>query len=685
MSTSRLYKTPATLVAAITLGWCVLAYGQGGAGYRTSVGMGTEEIPVIVVSGSPYEMGYRYGQLMQAEIQVFMPDFLAYFQAELINFGIPNPNSVLDAAWTSTAPYTDNRYEEELEGLAAGAGVDYLTLRRAHCVPIIAPYSCSSVAAWDTATADGHLYQTRDLDWDVSAGAHDYPLIVLYLPLQGWAHVNVCFAGLAGSQTGMNKAGIALAEMGDSPSSEFPYNLNGTHFMPLFRQLLYDADNLTEAIGILTHAQRIKRYHYVFGDGKTELAAVKILAHAPEPPPDDLVIWTDNDPTDEHAPNVAVDVVYQDEGRGAFPYIMNSYGAHTADTMMAIARAIATHGGNVMNVVYDATDFELWAAYADGPSEAYREPFVHLALATLDGDGDGIPDCDEGGTDADIDGTPNYLDTDSDGDGILDSVEGTGDSDNDGIPDYLDGGINAPSGALAVAITPDGALQDGALFRVNGGPWMSPSTQKFLAPGNYQVEFNPVAGWTTPAPTAATVAVGALTTVTGMYVALFPVTPENVSASDGDFTDKVRVTWTAVTKETIEYQVLRAQSANHFQAQPISDWIIATQFDDTTATAWAPASTKALEDVLQGCNGNGGTNGGGGGGSSPNPTYYHYWVKARNTGGYESKLGDPDIGHRGPTSAAKNETASTIPGDLMLVGFLMALAAGRAIIRRKPA
>ena len=56
---------------------------------------------------------------------------------------------------------------------------------------------------------------------------------------------------------------------------------------------------------------RIKKYHFVVGDGAHK-KAVKMLAHAP-----DLVIWTDNDPTDELAPNVLKDVVYQDEGRGA--------------------------------------------------------------------------------------------------------------------------------------------------------------------------------------------------------------------------------------------------------------------------------------------------------------------------------------------------------------------------------
>ena len=405
--------------------------GIGGSGYRTSIGSGAEEIPVAVVSGTPFEMGYHQGALMKTETQAHIASFYAYISPSI-------SDAVLDAAWEDTAPYTDDRYEQELLGIAAGAEVDYLTLRRAHCAPIVDSYSCSSVAAWDTATANGHLYQTRDLDWDLSAGAHDYPTIVFYLPEDGLAHINVTFTGLAGSHTGMNEAGIALAEMGDSPGSEMPYDLDGTHFMPMFRNILYDANNLTEALGILTNADRIKRYHYVFGDGRSELAGVKIKAHAPETPPDDLVIWTDNDPADEFAPNVTVDVVYNDEGRGAFPLIMASHGSLDSAAMIAIANAIATHGGNVVNVVYDATSLEFWVAYAEGASEAYTQPYVPAAMTGFDGDTDGIADLDEGPDDADDDGTPNYLDLDSDGDGIPDITEGTGDPDGDTTPNYLD-------------------------------------------------------------------------------------------------------------------------------------------------------------------------------------------------------------------------------------------------------
>ena len=118
-------------------------------------------------------------------------------------------------------------------------------LQAAHAIPLLMPYSCSSIAAWGKATADGHLYQTRNLDWKLGVGLHDFPVVVVYLPERGIAHVVPTFAGVIGAHTGMNARGIVLAEMGDSPAREAPYDLDAPHFMVFFRSLLYDADSLT--------------------------------------------------------------------------------------------------------------------------------------------------------------------------------------------------------------------------------------------------------------------------------------------------------------------------------------------------------------------------------------------------------------------------------------------------------
>jgi hypothetical protein len=261
-----------------------------------------------------------------------------------------------------------------------------------HAVPLLMPYSCSSIAAWGEATEDGHLYQTRNLDWSLEVRAHDFPVIVVYIPDRGIPHVLPTFAGMIGAHTGMNVRGIALAEMGDSPAKEMPYQVHAPHFTVFFRTMLYDADSMTRALDIF-HAQPLtKRYHYVFGDGMTERRAVKIRAHSPEQNAGRVAVWKDNDPADEFAPNVLSCIVYNDEGRGAFPSLKRDHGRLNGEQLVKLANSIPIKGGNVENVVYDATALRLWVSYAKGDEEAYKRPYLFLDLKTLDADKDGKPD-----------------------------------------------------------------------------------------------------------------------------------------------------------------------------------------------------------------------------------------------------------------------------------------------------
>ena len=51
-----------------------------------------------------------------------------------------------------------------------------------------------------------------------------------------------------------------------------------------------------------------------------------------------------------------------------------------APEMIDIACKIPIKGGNILDVVYDATDLELWVSYAEKQDEAYKRPFVHFKL-----------------------------------------------------------------------------------------------------------------------------------------------------------------------------------------------------------------------------------------------------------------------------------------------------------------
>jgi isopenicillin-N N-acyltransferase like protein len=365
----------ATLAALVMLGSGIAQ--ADASGYLTSIGEGETKIPVVVVRGTPYEMGKRQGELIREGATQFIHTLMERIQAsDPERFS----NANLDAAWQAIAPHTDPRFHEELQGLAEGLQLPLATLQRAHAVPVVADYACSSIAAWGGATKDGHLYQTRNLDWHMGLTAQDHPLIVVYKPDEGIPHVNITFAGYIGANTGLNAEGIVLSEMGDSPGDDYPFDLDGVHFTTLFRTVMYDAKSLDDAVQMFQSAPRIKKYHYVVGDGIAgageSIGAVKMLAHAPH-----LTIWKDNDPRDELAPQVFREIVYQDEGRGAFGPLQKVYGKIGSDELIDIACQIPIKGGNVLDVVFDATALECWISYARGDVEAYQRPFVHLRLS----------------------------------------------------------------------------------------------------------------------------------------------------------------------------------------------------------------------------------------------------------------------------------------------------------------
>lgn len=353
----------------------------------SSVRHGEVSVPVVIVRGTPYKMGFQIGRALKEQMHEFLPRAVAGVLREL-----DGTEEQLAEVWSRSAAFADDRVEQELAGLADGSGLPLRTLQAVHAMPLVMPYSCSSIAAWGDATEDGHLYQTRNLDWSLEIGAHEFPVIVVYIPADGTPHVLPTFAGFIGAHTGMNMRGIALAEMGDSPRREAPYNVHAPHFTVFFRTMLYDADSLDSAISIFRSQPMTKRYHFVFGDGRSAKRAVKILAHAPESPEQRVRVWTDNDPTDEFAPQVLSCVVYNDEGRGAYPTLKAGHGSLNGEKLVALANSIPIRGGNVVNVVYDATALRMWVTYAAGELEAFQRPSVMLDLAAMDLDQDGTPD-----------------------------------------------------------------------------------------------------------------------------------------------------------------------------------------------------------------------------------------------------------------------------------------------------
>ncbi len=349
-------------------------------GYLTTAGDSTDRFQVAVVKGTPYEMGQQLGTMLKDEITVCLNTFLAAARQESPEaFG----NEALDKAWEVNSPFIDERVKEEMKGLADATGLDLQDIRRAHMVPVVGTYSCSGVVVWGPATATGHTYQIRNLDFSKDAGLQDHPLVVVYVPDSGAVQVNVSFAGYIASHTGMNARHLVFGEIGESPASEYPYDLHGAHFSFLFRKMMYDATSLDDIIRTIRTTPLIKRYFLFFSDGReASQGGVKVLVSTPDSVK--YHIWRDNDPDDIDAPNVLPNVVYNTMNNPvAFKMLKEYYGRFDADKMIELSRAVADEDGNLMNVVYDATTMEMWIAYANGQEDASRQGYVRLSLDEL--------------------------------------------------------------------------------------------------------------------------------------------------------------------------------------------------------------------------------------------------------------------------------------------------------------
>ncbi len=344
--------------------------------YSEIVGDGEDQIEIVVVEGTPYEMGFLLGKHLKDRARETLSLYLKAAFKEGGTLFVPDS---LEKAWKNNLPYIDPRLQEEMEGFSAGAGIELKKLQEAHAIPIIAPYSCSGVSAWGKATSDSCLYQIRNLDYSTQAGLQKYPLVVIYKPDKGIAHANITFAGTLSSHSGINAASIVLGEKGESPSKEFPYNLNGNHFTILFRKLLYDEQNLSDVESVIENTPLIKRYYLFVGDGKRrQERAVKYLVSTP-----DSVKWhkwTDNDNSDIHVPEVFKNVTYYTiKNDLAAQFIHENYGRLDAEKMIQLSRLIAGKE-NLVNIIYNATDLEVWISNATGHESASMRKYVHIDL-----------------------------------------------------------------------------------------------------------------------------------------------------------------------------------------------------------------------------------------------------------------------------------------------------------------
>lgn len=341
-------------------------------GELSTIGEGGDEIAVLHLWGTPYEMGYAHGTLCKDEVRSFYDRLLSAANE------LGGTMAILDMAWEKMQPHVPERYMEEMQGLADGAGVDVKMIHRAHAVPDLSEFNCTFFAAWGESTADGHLHQIRALDYEMNAGIQDAPALIVCEPDGQNAFVTVGWLGFVGSVSGMSAQKIALSEIGDHFSDDVE-SLEGIPMPFLMRQVLEEATSLDEALAIIKNAERTSSFLYCVSDAKIPDARGLRTCH------DFCEVWAPEDYEELALPNyVAWSMGCEDEwDRKLFEKMKPFIGEIDETTgMETVMRGMGT--GNLHAVAYDVTDLEIWVANATpapDPQPAYDQQFVHFSLA----------------------------------------------------------------------------------------------------------------------------------------------------------------------------------------------------------------------------------------------------------------------------------------------------------------
>lgn len=369
---------PRLLVLTCLLGllWGAAAFGQDAPpvkGVLTSIGEGEDMIHVLKVWGTPYEMGYAHGKLCAEKIRGF---YMRLTMAMALGMGVDM--SVLDNAWAQMEPFVSDRHKQEMKGLADGSGIDIKMIQRAHAIPDLSEFHCTFFAAWGSATEDGSLQQIRALDYETRAGIQDEPALIVQIPDDANAFVNVAWLGFIGVVTGMNEEKIALSEIGDHFGDDVE-TLAGEPMPFLMRRVLEQSETLDDALAIFRDAKRTSSYLYCVGDAKIpsarKLRTSKAFCDVLGPDDGDMRL---------------PDVVYWSMGADSVKWntkvytaLKNKHGRIDPRVgMIDVMRELET--GDLHAVHFDVAGLELWVANATpAPSNApgYDQDYVHFSFA----------------------------------------------------------------------------------------------------------------------------------------------------------------------------------------------------------------------------------------------------------------------------------------------------------------
>ena len=213
-------------------------------------------VPVVTVSGTPEEMGQQLGTLLKRPLG----ELLEKQDTFVRSFGFGKSASMFVKTGQLLLPKFSEPYRLEMETMAKASNVDLNFLILGNLMYELSKVpACSTLSVdADRSAADGPLFG-RNFDFPTLGFLDKYSLLIVYRPNGKHAFASAAFPGIVGVFTGMNDAGLCLAQLEVPASAENSprVDLGGTPIDLCFRRVLEECTSVDEAEKLLRQQHRM--------------------------------------------------------------------------------------------------------------------------------------------------------------------------------------------------------------------------------------------------------------------------------------------------------------------------------------------------------------------------------------------------------------------------------------------
>jgi isopenicillin-N N-acyltransferase like protein len=213
-------------------------------------------VPVLVVRGTPAEMGEQYGVLAVKNA----PDFERFQNNFFKDAKLENKTGMMKLLARRLAAGMPKHHLEEIDAAVKSSGRERdLALFGNTVYDLSTNMGCSTVIVEKARSKTGQPIFGRNFDWLPTQGIHEHTFLAVYFPAGKQPFALVTISPIVGCISGMNAAGLSVTlNQINLPMAKDKsvFNWEGVPTMLAYRRVLEDCKTVAEAEKLLNEMKR---------------------------------------------------------------------------------------------------------------------------------------------------------------------------------------------------------------------------------------------------------------------------------------------------------------------------------------------------------------------------------------------------------------------------------------------